>query len=353
MAGPLPFRAMRSIRAVSIDKKIYFYGGVGQDGTESILDVSDCMWLFDTIDFKWQKIFRGVQSPEKRRLPGIEIIDQSIIVFGGSGVQVTKLGNATYNFKNDAWIYDINFSEWSEVKLLPERTQLDLPEPRYFPILAELENKLFLFGGYGEKDGQKKYYNDTFIFTNKAKSNRESIYATKAIACPNAPSERYGVMHAKHEQNLYIFGGYGPKGDLNDLWKFSPKNQNWEKIETTNDVSPEKRYAGAIGSYKDFLVLFGGRKRKDSKINYSDLWLFDLKNKKWTKLFDNLTGVINEDASRPMYHAKSAYCVVEDYLYVLGGEGISGHVSDFWRLNLNTFSWELVSSCRDDDPIFW
>jgi hypothetical protein len=58
-------------------------------------------------------------------------------------------------------------------------------------------------------------------------------------------------------------------------------------------------------------------------------------------------------ATYPGYHAKSAAALVDDRLYVLGGEGRDGHVSDFWRLDLNAMRWEMLQAARDDDPVLW
>ena len=45
--------------AAACDQKIYFFGGVGGNGSESILDISNELWCFDTIALTWQQIPYG------------------------------------------------------------------------------------------------------------------------------------------------------------------------------------------------------------------------------------------------------------------------------------------------------
>jgi hypothetical protein len=50
---------------------------------------------------------------------------------------------------------------------------------------------------------------------------------------------------------------------------------------------------------------------------------------------------------------KSATAVIDGALYIWGGEGRSGHVSDLWRLDFGSLEWELLQAARDDDPALW
>jgi hypothetical protein len=52
-------------------------------------------------------------------------------------------------------------------------------------------------------------------------------------------------------------------------------------------------------------------------------------------------------------HAKAAFTRCGFDLYLCGGEGRHGHVSDFWRLDLRSLKWTLLSAARNDYPILW
>lgn len=49
--------------AANKEGEIFFFGGVGAGLSESILDVSDDMWIFDTRDYKWQQVSRTEPWP--------------------------------------------------------------------------------------------------------------------------------------------------------------------------------------------------------------------------------------------------------------------------------------------------
>ena len=94
--------------------------------------------------------------------------------------------------------------------------------------------------------------------------------------------------------------------------------------------------------------------RQHPKRNFNDLWEIDLATMQWRQISPNREPhFYDRGADSPAYHAKSAAAVVDNYWYILGGEGCRGHVSDFWRLNLTSYEWELLQACRTDDPVFW
>ena len=100
--------------------------------------------------------------------------------------------------------------------------------------------------------------------------------------------------------------------------------------------------------------MFGGRSRKDPKANYNDLWCFDLGQEQWRCISPNRTPHRYDAAAAfPGYHAKSASAVIDRQWYVWGGEGLHGHVSDFWRFSFDTLEWQLLQAARPDDPRFW
>ena len=118
--------------------------------------------------------------------------------------------------------------------------------------------------------------------------------------------------------------------------------------------APTPRYCAAFSFYNNALYLFGGRSRRYPKQNYNDLWKFDLLKNEWVCIQGNrLPHIYDESALYPAYHAKSSVATIKNYLYLWGGEGISGHVSDFWRLDMQAQEWEMISKARADDPKFW
>ena len=101
------------------------------------------------------------------------------------------------------------------------------------------------------------------------------------------------------------------------------------------------------------LFLFGGRSRRFPKLNFNDLWMFDLTAGKWQCIHDNRAPhCYSEAAVFPGYHAKSSSAAIGDHWYIYGGEVIHEHVSDLWRFHLYSGHWEMLLAARNDDPDF-
>lgn len=352
LPGHVPFPAQRSMSAAWLGPEILIYGGVGRSGSESILDVSSELWIFDTAAGSWRQVQRTRNWPGPRRCPGLVVIDEAIVVWGGSGL--ADAGDAvTYTFENDLWSFDTKAESWTQ--LMPGATSPETgsPPPRYFPVLEKTPTGLVLFGGYGEDDAGGHYFGDTWVLE-EGKWSPVTEHGRDDVAVGCSPLARYGAASAVVGDSIVIFGGFSGARDLADVWSYSPINRAWACLWTGESTSgPSPRYCPAVAAYEGQLIVFGGRSRRESKRNFSDLWSFDVAKRRWRRLYDHASHSHYGEALAPTYHAKSAYCTGDAGLWLLGGEGLRGHVSDFWRLDMPTMAWELIQRSRPDDPSFW
>ena len=334
--------------------KIFFFGGVGAGLSESILDVSDDMWIFDTHDYKWQQVSRTEPWPSPRRCSGFTALGGQLYLWGGSGIKESLKGTKRHNFLNDLWVFDSDTNHWGllEPAMTTSKVDDERPGPRYTPNLHVLSDEMFLFGGYTEDAIGQRKLNDSWI---RKGSTWHEIPLTGPAGYGEGsgwPGVRYGSQSTTDGTSVYIFGGFSDDGDHNDLWAY--KDGLFELIHGDSDspAVPLPRYCAAFDFYDGGLYLFGGRSRRNPKANYSDLWRFDLANGVWNQLHPH--GTIDDSGQvTPGYHAKSSVAVVGDQWYVWGGEGPHGHVSDFWRYSFTDRQWALICPQRDDDPIFW
>lgn len=356
----VPFFSRRSMACIAVQDTLYFFGGVGANGSQSILDVSNDLWSFDTANMLWNECVQQGERPSPRRCVGYTAIGHNLFVWGGSGVFLDSSKNEQYNFLNDEWIFDPVKSEWSQLD--KGTTSLELegsderPEPRYTPNLASSNGEILLFGGYTEDKLGKRKMNDLWFKSEIGWRKENHQYPAGYNSDSVWPGVRYGAMSVLYKEKLYIFGGFSDGGDHNDLWLFDLNTKNWECLSNTNSngIAPQPRYCGAFCEYNGNLFLFGGRSRQNAKLNYSDLWIFDISDRKWNLVYDNLQDYAYDGSfNRPSYHAKMSFAQVKNYLYIWGGEGRFGHVSDFWRLDCSNFQWSLIQRARADDPKFW
>ncbi len=340
--------------------ELFFFGGVGAAGTESILDVSDDLWRFETRSLKWRRVHNSGDWPNARRCAGICAWGRTVQLWGGSGIETTE-GVTRYTFLNDWWQFDIDRNGWRCLHASNDKYSSSMgsniyPVPRYTPVFIPIDGGYFLFGGYTEDRFGKRKLNDAWMSRegdwHEIRGNIDAGYQRAA----KWPGLRYGCMSATDGRNVYICGGFSDDGDHNDLWCFNCITQEWT-ILSPDEVSsdhPAQRYCASFSWHHDGLFLFGGRSRRFPKLNFNDLWMFDIATAKWQCISENRAPhCYNEAALFPGYHAKSSSASAGDYWYIFGGEGIHGHVSDFWRFCFESRTWELIQKARDDDPIFW
>lgn len=358
----VPFFSRRSMAAAAIEKNIYFFGGVGAGGTESILDVSADLWSFDTGVLTWQAIVQKSLWPSSRRCVGWSAYKKELLLWGGSGIAIEANGASRYNFLNDFWRFNRQSSTWEllreseDHRITPNINDGVFPFPRYTPVFQAVGDELFLFGGYTEDRLGKRKLNDAWICSD-GKWQQVPFSGRQGYLCDVAwPGLRYGCMSAADSRNVYICGGFSDEGDHIDLWKFDMTDRRWDLLSpdmTTQDL-PSPRYCSAFALHGRRLYLFGGRSRQHPKLNFNDLWFFDLDARKWSMISGSRTPhEYDAAADFPGYHAKSSSAVVEDCWYILGGEGLHGHVSDFWRFDFVQQTWQLIQAARGDDPKFW
>lgn len=356
-----PLFARRSMAAAAIGESIYFFGGVGAAGTESILDVSADLWSYDTAKRVWREIQSSGPWPSARRCVGWLALPQSLLLWGGSGISVGGDGRPRHNFLNDLWTFDPGGECWAMVRgtddhqRAPGDVSPAFPSPRYTPVFQAVDDVLFLFGGYTEDRLGKRKLNDAWVCGRdgwaEIPRQGEEGYTSSAVW----PGLRYGSMSASDVTSVYVCGGFADDGDHMDLWRFDMANRHWQLLAPESGSRlPEARYCAALTCYRRKLFLFGGRSRRFPKLNFNDLWEFDLDSGEWTMRSGNRSPhCYDGTADYPGYHAKASSVRVGASWYLWGGEGLRGHVSDFWRLHLDSLEWELLGPARSDDPVFW
>jgi hypothetical protein len=361
---PVPFYARRSMAAAALGSDIYFWGGVGADTrSESILDVSNELWKFDTLSMNWSEIGITDSWPSPRRCGGWLPFDKGIYLWGGSGLKTDAKGRVTYNFLNDLWLFNPDGLTWHNLEpsddhaLCPHKDTMR-PLPRYTPVSHGHNNQLTVFGGYTEDLLGKRKMNDLWVRNDNGEWREITSRGLRHGYSPSAewPGLRYGSMSASHNEMLYMCGGFSDEGDHIDLWELDCRNIRWRSLspDAGGDDVPLKRYCAAMVYFEGALYLFGGRSRRYPKLNFNDLWRFSFITLQWEKIHDNREPHrYGHDADFPAYHAKSAIALSGHKMYVWGGEGRSGHVSDFWYLDLKSLEWSLIQAARPDDPVLW
>ncbi len=166
----------------------------------------------------------------------------------------------------------------------------NVPGPRDTAVSwTDNSGNLWLFGGYGyDSAGNLGLLSDLWEFSPVNKEwSWMSGSNTVGTAPGNAPGPRRGaVSWTDSSGDLWLFGGDGTTGELNDLWEFSPTGKTWTSVCGSTGACTSGLPSGREGSvgWKDSgdnLWLYGGGNPQGSN-SLNDLWEFNITSKEWT-----------------------------------------------------------------------
>lgn len=156
----------------------------------------------------------------------------------------------------------------------------------------------------------------------------------------NKPRGRYGhligvVSLSTSSSRLYLFGGQLESEVFSDLYyfeltSFKLPHARWELAEPLNNFKPPPLTNHTMSVYKHKIYIFGGVYNHEKVSN--DLWCYDTLLNKWLQV--PTTGDV------PLPVNEHSAVLVNEYLYVYGGNDFSGTIYDTLHcLDLRTFQW--------------
>jgi N-acetylneuraminic acid mutarotase len=131
-------------------------------------------------------------------------------------------------------------------------------------------------------------------------------------------------------RSLLLFGGeHAPRVPIEDgpavhCYELDAAEPRWRELHPSDGAAPRPcaRVAHAAAAVGDALYVFGGRKGVDEKTPMGDLWAFDTRARAWRQL---------EHADGPPARSYHAAAALGASLYIFGGCGTAGRLSDLWR----------------------
>jgi hypothetical protein len=200
--------------------------------------------------------------------------------------------------------------------------------------------------------------------------NQSATYGTKGVvASSNIPSARTGSSSWIDRAGvLWLFGGSGGGGHLNDLWKFDGTNWTWvsgsstanqvgdygsQGVATASNVPGARKYAASWIDASSNLWLFGGRGPAGT---FNDLWKFDGANWTWVSGSSaiNQPGAYGTKGTPAATNRPGArwggvsWMDASGNLWLFGGVGFSpagwGKLNDLWKFDRVNWTWISGSS---------
>nr|GEX77611.1 nitrile-specifier protein 5 [Tanacetum cinerariifolium] len=148
---------------------------------------------------KWIKLNQNGTGPGARSSHAITIVGDKAYAFGGEFKPRVPVDNSLY-------VFDLNTLTWSIAEVTG-----DTPPPRVGVTMASIGETIYVFGG---RDATHAELNELYSFdtcTNKW---------TLLSSGDTGPENRSYHSVATDERRVYVFGGCGVAGRLNDLWAY-------------------------------------------------------------------------------------------------------------------------------------
>ncbi|KAE9387930.1 galactose oxidase [Gymnopus androsaceus JB14] len=217
------------------------------------------------------------------------------------------------------------------------QTFCEIPSPRVGHASAIVSSVLIVWGGDTKTDPKSRQDDkqDDGIYL----LNLLSKEWTRVTVSGPSPVGRYGhTVTMAHTSKFIVFGGQVDGQFFNDLWSFDLNSlrsrPQWKLMEPTSSEKPAQRTGHVCINHGDRIIIFGGT---DGHHHYSDTWSFDLTTRKWSEL--TCIGFI------PASREGHAAALVNDVMYVFGGQGIDGKdLNDLAALRLSNQRWYIFQN---------
>jgi site-specific DNA recombinase len=283
----------------------------------------------------WTELFPVGTPPDPRT-------DSSAAYDAGSNTMVLFGGNDTgCTFSpslNDTWLLTnadglgASASQWARV--FPTGT---LPGGRrgQTAVYDPATDRMIVFGGDPVGCAVNKY-NDTWLLLNATGTHGAQSWAQLATTGgpPPARSDHSAIYDAVNNR-MTIAGGFGPAGNLNDVWVLTNANglggtPRWVQLFPTGGPPSATGYrAVTYDARSNRMTVFGGWNCCTSPY-FNETWVLTHANGEGTPQWIQLAP--SGTAPSPRFGASAVYDAPTNTMTIFGGNTSSGQVNDSWTL---------------------
>ncbi|TVU10944.1 hypothetical protein EJB05_44500 [Eragrostis curvula] len=262
----------------------------------------------------WVKLQQKGAGPGARSSHAITLVGNTAYAFGGEFTPRVPVDNTMYAF-------DLKTRTWSAVNATG-----DVPPPRVGVTMAAVGGTVLVFGG---RDQDHKELNELYSF-----DTATGAWSLLSSGADGPPHRSYHSMVADDAAGrVYVFGGCGDAGRLNDLWAYDVAGGGggrWEQLPSPGEACRPRGGPGlAVAGGKVWVVYgFGGDKELD------DVHCYDSATGMWS--------VVETGGGGDKPSPRSVFCAagVGRHVVVFGGEV---DPSDLGHLGAGKFSAEAFA----------
>jgi len=254
----------RSSHSVSvIESKVYIYGG--EDTPRHVFDGQ--VHVFDLTERSWNAHSGSGELPSLRLGQTAVAVQNKLWIIGGR--------NSNKEDMNDVYTFDINDFTWTKIN-----TTGDVLPICSYHTGTRIGNSVFVFGGCSGSAGR---LNAVW----KLDTDKHSwTHITTRSTAEETPIARGGPGFVALGDNLYVYGGYSGKQELDDLWRFDVETATWNRI-LPKGIIPPARSVHCTTTLGNGIVTFGGESTPSTSGHegagkyLDDTWHYDPQANEW------------------------------------------------------------------------
>ena len=260
------------------------------------------------IEYRWERVDTCGDAPIARSSHEISVINSKAYVYGGEHFARTPI---------DSSVYCLDKKTWTKLETKNTITA------RVAHAQAVIGSKIYVFGGRQGVAMNEQALDDLYSFDTELLVWEEIKPATAV-----KPAARSFHKMVSWGHSLYVFGGCGKEGRMNDLHCFDTLKKEWTEMTVPTEISA--RGGPSVATNGKQLIVAAGFSGDEN----DDIHQLDFSTQKWRKL------------SCGKFRARSvaATCSIGDEMFVFGGEvrpserkheGAGDFEGDVFCININ------------------
>jgi N-acetylneuraminic acid mutarotase len=169
---------------------------------------------------------------------------------------------------NKGYAYNYKTGRWKEI------SNEGAPSARSGHSAIWFKNKMYVFGGYDEKD---------FLSSVHSYDPREDLWSELADLPENIDPRAYATAKVFNDK-VYLWGGMNAEGTINTGWIFDPSQDLWEKMAENEELKGRISFTSVVTN--DSMIIWGGQESLEETQAISDGWSYSFETNSWMRLTD-------------------------------------------------------------------
>lgn len=219
-------------------------------------------------------------------------------------------------------MFDLKDATWSVVDATG-----DVPPPRVGVTMSTVGSTIYVFGG---RDDEHTELNELYSFDTC--TNKWTLLSSGDVGPPN----RSYHSTASDERHVYIFGGCGVTGRLNDLWAYDVVDQKWIEYPSAGEKCKGRGGPGLVVARGKIWVVYGFAGEEAD-----DVHCFDPVHLTWAE--------VETSGEKPTARSVFSTARIGNYIFIYGGEvdpsdlghmGAGKFAQEVYTLSTETLEWK-------------